>query len=579
MTDEITNTDDGVPIDRRSLLHGGAVGTVALLAGCSGGGGGGDSGDDGSSGDDGGDDGSGGGDDDGGDDGSGGGSGEPVGTQAIRVGQLSNFVEVARETANMWSELGVEFEVDSTTWGTFVGEAYTNTPEDASHTPWGSSPDRVDPDFHLSTYTSDSAVNISGYENEEYDDLFSQQRAAYDAEERAEIISQMQQILREDLPELTYLWPKATLPINTGQFDIEPTEFIGARTTGTMTVLTAEPVGDTNTLIVGAQQEIAIPNPLAPDSNDLQYLLKLAYDTPSRVGLDGDPINWAVDEYEQIDDTTIDMTVRDGMSFHDGEPVTGEDLEFTFNFITEYDFPKYDPFLSDVTSAELQTDMTVRVELEQPNVAFLNSAMTFMNVLPQHIWEDVPDQVDDKPVNWDADVDQMVGSGPLQITDITDTEIRYEVFEDHFQPPEYDEFIFVNRASMEGIRADFEAQNIHMTTSSPPPSVTNDLAELDYISKSTAASVLMMKISFNLGERPFSDPAFRRALMHATDPERISQIFYNGQADIGDGTLVHPVSQFSGDLDPISRDLDTARSILEDAGYTFGSDGQLYYPE
>ncbi|WP_311172962.1 ABC transporter substrate-binding protein [Halobellus ordinarius] len=539
---------DGQSVNRRTVLQGGAVATAALLAGCGGGGGG------------------------------GGVEGEPVGTQQIRVGELSNFVDLAGETANQWSELGVDFELDTTTWGTFVGEAYTNTPEDVSHTPWGSSPDRVDPDFHLSTYTSDSAVNISGYENEEYDDLFDQQRAAYDPDERAEIIGQMQEILREDLPEIVYVWPKATLPINTGQFDIQPTEFIGARTTGTMTVLTAEPVGDTNTLIVGAQQEIAVPNPLAPSSNDLQYLLKLAYDTPSRVGLDGDPINWAVENYDQVDDTTIDMTLREGMTFHDGESLTAEDLEFTFEFLNEYSFPKYDPFLSDVEGAEMQTDLTVRVDLAQPNVAFLNSAMTFMNILPMHIWEDVPDEVE-QPVNWNADVDQLVGSGPLEITEITDTEIRYEAFDDHWETPAFDEFVFVNRASMEAIRADFEEQNIHMTTSSPPPSVTNNLAdENDYISKSSAASVLQMKMSFNLGQQPFSDPAFREALMLATDPDRIIDVFYNGEADVGDGTLVHPQSSFSADLQPVERDLEAAKQTLRDAGYEYDDDGQLHYP-
>ncbi|WP_323192205.1 ABC transporter substrate-binding protein [Halostella sp. PRR32] len=532
-------------IDRRSMLKGGAMATVALLAGCNSGGGA---------------------------------PGEQVGTQTIRVGELSNFVDVARETANMWSEIGVDFELDTTTWGTFVGEAYTNQPENVSHTPWGSSPDRVDPDYFLSTYTSDSSVNASGYENEEYDDLFDQQRAAYDQSERTEIIQQMQEILREDLPELTYVWPKATLPINTGQFDIQPTEFIGARTTGTMTVLTAEPVGDTDTLIVGAQQEIAIPNPLAPSSNDLQYLLKLAYDTPSRVGLDGNPTNWAVEEYEQIDETTIDMTLRDGMTFHDGESVTGEDLKFTFDFLTEYTFPKYDPFLSDVESATLETDQTVRVSLAQPNVAFLNSAMTFMNILPKHIWENVPDEVDE-PVNWDADVDQLVGSGPLEITEITDSEIRYEAFDDHWETPAYDEFIFVNRASMEAIRADFEEQNIHMTTSSPPPSVTDALAENDYITKSTAASVLQMKMTFNLDQAPYNDVAFRKALMQATDAQRIAQIFYNGEADIGDGTLVHPQLDYAADLPPVERDVEGAKETLREAGYEFDNNNNLHYPE
>lgn len=553
MTDKRNqHNDPRVPKpSRRNVLQAGAAASVTFLAGCSGG-----------------------------DDEPSGGAGEPVGTQTIDTGELSNFTDVIRDVAEQWSQIGVNFELETSTWGTFVGRVYTESDfEHAAHTPWGSSPDRVDPDFHLSTYTSDSGVNISGYENEEYDELFSQQRAAYDPEERASIIQEMQQILREDLPELIFIWPKASLPVNSGSWNIEPTEFIGARTTGTMTVLTAEPTGDTSTLVVGAQQEIAAPNPLAPDSNDLQYLFKLAYDTPLRVGLDGNPTEWAVENVENIDETTLDMTLREGMEFHDGEPVTVEDLEFTFNFLGEYDFPKFDPFLSDVEGVEVQTDRTLRVNLAQPNVAFLNSSMTFMNILPEHIWSDVPDQVD-QPVNWDADVEDLVGSGPLQLTEITDTEIRYETFDDHFQPPEYDEFIFVNRASMEAIRADFEQENIHMTTSSPPPSVTNALAdENDFISKSSAASVLQMKISYLLDQAPFSDPAFRKALMHATNPERISQIHYNGEAQIGDGTLLHPQSPFGADLEPISQDIEAAKDVLREAGYTYDSDGQLYYPE
>lgn len=523
------------------------------------------------------------GDGDGGDgDGGDGGTthGEAVGPKVIEVGDLTNFPDVAREVANQWGELGVDFEVETDTWGQYVGRIYVdNDYEDVSHSPWGSSPDRIDPDFFMSTYRSDASLNIAGYENPEFDELFQEQRAAYDVEERKEILAEMQEILWEDVPEVTYVWAHATLPINSGKWDIQPTRFMGARTTGTMTVLTAEPVADEQRLVVGAQQELNMPNPLAPDSNDLQYLFKLAYDTPMRINLDGNATEWAVEEFESVEDTVIDMTLREGMTFHDGEPLTAEDLEFTFNFLQEYDFPKFDPFLSDLADAEMQTDRTVRVELESPNVAFLNSAMTFMNILPKHIWEDVPDEVD-QPVNWNADVDEMVGSGPLEIVELTDTEIRYEAYDDHFDPVAYDEFIFVNRASMEAIRADFEAENIHMTTSSPPPSVTNELAELDYITASSAPGILQMKFSFDLAEPPFDDVAFRQALMRAVDPQRLVDIFYDGNADIGDGTLSHPRSDLMSDeLPTLERDLDEARNILTEAGYTFDSDGQLHYPE
>jgi len=505
--------------------------------------------------------------------------GEKVGTQTIEVGQLTYFTDLAQEMKNQWSEIGVDFEVKSSTWGPYVPRIYVdNEFTDTAHSPWGSSPDRIDPNFHLSTYTSDSSLNISGYENPEYDEVFSTQQAAYDEEARNEAIKQLQTILREDLPEIVINWPKATLPVNTGLWDIEPTTFIGARTTGTMTVLTAEPKGDVSRLVVGAQQELTAPNPLAPGSNDVQYLFKLAYDTPRRVGLDGNPRDWAVDQFEAVDDSTLDMTLKEGQEFHDGEPLTAEDLKFTFDFLTEYSFPKFDPFLSGVTGAEKQTDLTVRVSLESPNVAFLSSAMTFMNILPKHIWETVPDEVD-KPVNYNMPVEEMVGSGPLQITEKTTEELQMEAYDNHFYDLPYDEFVFVNRASTEAIRADFVEQNIHMTTSSPSPSVTNSLAERDHISKSVAPSVLQMKFSFDLSDRPYDDVAFRRALLAATDATKVSQLFFDGEANEADGTLIHPEHEWGrDDLEPVgTADVEGAKQVLRDAGYTY-QNGDLHFP-
>lgn len=549
MSDENTGTpesDDS--LTRRRLLSGG-VATVALLAGCSEGGG------------------------------PGGSNGERVEAQTIEAGTFTNFPEVAREVGKQWGELGVDFSVETSTWGPFVPRVYVdNDFEDAAHTPWGSSPDRVDPNFHLSTYTSDSSLNISGYENEEYDELFRKQSAAYDPAERAEYVAEMERILHEDLPEIVVVWPKATLPINSAKWDIQPTEFIGARTTGTMSVLTATPTGGTDRLVVGAQQELSAPNPLAPSSNDVQYLFKFVYDTPRRIGLDGTPENWAVESFETLEKTTIDMTLREGMTWHDGEDVTAEDLKFTFDFLTEYEFPKFQPYLSDVESATVRGDRTVRVQLADPDVAFLSSAMTFMNILPKHVWETVPEEVD-QPVNYNMPAEEMVGSGPLQLAAVDESEMRLERFDDHFRPPEFEEFVYVNRASMEAIRADFVEQNIHMTTSSPPPSVTNALAERPYITKSTAASVLQMKFSFDLSKRPYSDPAFRRALLQATDAEKIAGIFYDGEADMADGTLVHPQLDVGAEgLEPVgTADVEGAKRTLRDAGYTF-ENGSLRYP-
>lgn len=509
--------------------------------------------------------------------------GAQVGPQILEVGEVTELPDVGRQLANQWSKIGVDWQLETYAFGSMIGRVYNDDGnyEAAATTPWGSSPDRIDPNFYLSTFTSESGLNMAGYSNDRYDELFTQQQAATDPDERENLIQEMQTILFEDMPSLNTVWPKSVFPVNSRLWDIQATDFIGARPTGTMTVISAEPTSENESgrLVVGGQQTLNIPNPLAPASNDLQYLLKLAYDTPRRIGTNGEAQNWAVTSFDYQDQTTLDMTLREGMTWHDGESITADDLKFTFDFLTEYTFPKFDPYMEIVESVSKQTDLTVRVKLKEPNTTFTFAAMSFMNILPEHIWSSVPDKVD-KPVNYDMPVEEMVGSGPFQISALTDQELRMQTFEDHFYDVSYDEFFFVNRASNEAIRADFEAQNIHMTTASPPTTVTNQLVQNDYLRKAVSPSVFPMLISLNTRKQPCKSKAFRRALYHATDGQALSQLIYDSQVDPSDGTIVHPELRWASDepSDIGAPDVEQAKKVLRNAGFTYDGNGNLRYP-
>ena len=509
--------------------------------------------------------------------------GSQVGTQILEVGETTELPNVARQVADQWSKIGVDWQLETYEFGSMIGRVYNDEGnyETAATVPWGSSPDRIDPNFYLSTFTSDSGVNMAGYSNDQYDELFAQQQTVTDEAERNGYIKEMQTILHEDMPQINVVWPKSIFPLNSRLWNIQTTEFIGARPTGTMSVISAEPTSenDSGRLVCGGQQTLNVPNPLSPSSNDLQYLLKLAYDTPRRIGLNGEAQNWAIESFEYQDNSTIDMTLREGMSWHDGEEVTIDDLKFSFDFFSQYTFPKYDPYLSIVDSTSKQTDRTVRVNLKEPNTTFIFGALSFMKIIPEHIWSSVPDEVE-KPVNYEMSVDELVGSGPFQITGLATDELAMETFDDHFYDVAFDEFYFVNRASNEAIRADFEEQNIHMTTASPPTTVTNDLVNNDYLSKAVAPSVFPMLLTLNMRNHPCSSKAFRRALYHATDAEAVSQLIYGGEVNASDGTLVHPEIRW-GSSDPADigpADIDQAKQTLRDAGFSYDGNDNLRYP-
>jgi peptide/nickel transport system substrate-binding protein len=78
---------------------------------------------------------------------------------------------------------------------------------------------------------------------------------------------------------------------------------------------------------------------------------------------------------------------------------------------------------------------------------------------------------------------------------------------------------------------------------------------------------------------PFEDVAFRRAVATAIPNEGIVQQIYNGQASPG-GSIISAANEFwhNSDLGHFAYDIEEARNILRDAGYSWDDDGNLLLP-
>jgi len=127
--------------------------------------------------------------------------------------------------------------------------------------------------------------------------------------------------------------------------------------------------------------------------------------------LKGNEPNFRLAESFQLADDlkSITFTLRDGLKWSDGQPLTADDVIFTYDYIKK--FPALD-FISVwglLDSVDKVDDRTVKFTLKQPNSLIANT-LVGMPIVPQHIWKDVAD-----PVTFANET--PVGSGPM-------TEIR-----------------------------------------------------------------------------------------------------------------------------------------------------------
>lgn len=181
----------------------------------------------------------------------------------------------------------------------------------------------------------------------------------------------------------------------------------------TMTVLLAA-CGDKNTaevkteegstLVYGSGDYTRI-NPAMDEHGEINVLLfngLTAHDGDNQV-VPGLAESWDYDE------TTYTYTfhIRDGIHWHDGEPFTAKDVQFTIEAIMDPDNGSENaPNYEDVEEITVVDDQTISFRLAEPNVAFLEY-MT-MAVLPSHLLEGEDMQESDF-------FRHPVGTGPYQL--------------------------------------------------------------------------------------------------------------------------------------------------------------------
>jgi peptide/nickel transport system substrate-binding protein len=137
----------------------------------------------------------------------------------------------------------------------------------------------------------------------------------------------------------------------------------------------------------------------------------LVYETPFRYDpLKNEFIPWLAESGEWQGEDTYAMTVRDGVTWSDGEPFAAEDVKFTIDLLKIETHPQHTLWttgLKDVTTS----GNTVTFTFEgTPNYQEFDFYLYNVPIVPQHIWKNYSeDDVVSGNVN---DTKKLVGTGP-----------------------------------------------------------------------------------------------------------------------------------------------------------------------
>lgn len=277
------------------------------------------------------------------------------------------------------------------------------------------------------------------------------------------------------------------------------------------------------------------------------------------------------------DGTIYNFSIRRDAVWHDGEPVTEEDVVFTIDVLKSEasSYPQDVKDLWNEVEIKQLDDKTIQFILPEPFAPFLDYA-TFP-LLPKHLLEDISlEELADADFNL-----APVGTGPFKfdrliVEDGEITGIELSAFDDYYLAKPYIEKVVFRYFDSASAALDAYQRGEVLSVSRLTPDVLPEaLADSD-LSVYTGRLPRMSLVFLNLNNPQaefLQDPAVRRAMMLGTNRQYIVDKLLGGQGIVADGPVFPGTWAYYDGIEHVDYDSDAAVNLLKENGYVIPAAG------
>ncbi|MCZ7567943.1 MAG: ABC transporter substrate-binding protein [Ardenticatenaceae bacterium] len=327
------------------------------------------------------------------------------------------------------------------------------------------------------------------------------------------------------------------------------------------TSVPAAPKAASNNLVIAFNDEIASLDPNGINRNLTQLSPHMAI-WDHLIFQDRD-LNYqpgVIKSWEWSDDKlSLDLEVQDGIKFHNGDPLTAEDVAFTFERMAQ-DGKAYSGIWKNIKNIQIKDDHHLTLTLEQLNPALV-PWMGFLDglVIPKNYFQEVGEE---------GFLKNPIGAGPYKFKEfVPGSHLALEAFEDYWRGPASIKNVTYKIVTDSTARAaEVESASADFTVEVP----IADFERLSSVSGLTGVSqpvtdvaVLFVSPYFE----PFGDENVRKAIHYAIDKDAITKDVLLGFGRSQDTTET-PLYMAYPEGYTFPYDLEKAKELLAGAGYT-----------
>lgn len=273
------------------------------------------------------------------------------------------------------------------------------------------------------------------------------------------------------------------------------------------------------------------------------------------------------ESWERIDDTTVEVTLREGVLFHNGDTLDAEDVAFTFGPERAFNeeapgFGNATQFFGTIESVEVVDDLTVRFITSQPDPLLVQRLTTQVSgIVSQTAFEEAED--------YDAFSRMGIGTGPYRVVEfVTDDVLVLEAFDDYYGgTPELSTLTFQVIPEVSARVAGLISGDFDIATDLTPD-------QFELIESTDGVSIVGGPIRnnrvviYNESDPVLENATLRLAMNYAIDRELIVETLFEGRTTVPQGNQFEGYGEmFLADWEGQQYDLERARELVEESGY------------
>lgn len=329
-----------------------------------------------------------------------------------------------------------------------------------------------------------------------------------------------------------------------------------------------EEMASDSELVVAVQALPSTLEPIRENSNVMMRILYNMYGTLLEIDADSfDIVPGLAESWERVDNTTLELKLKEGILFHNGEELTAEDVVFSFGpermFNEEFaGYGNATMFFGTFASVEAVDDYTVRFVSTGPD-PLMEQRLTVNTsaIISKKAFEDATDY-QEFSLN-------PVGTGPYQVVEfVTDDFVRMEPFADYAGgEPTYSSVTFQIVPEVGARIAGLVSGEYDAITE-----ITPDLFEQIENNEGTTVVGGPIRnnrvIIYDESDPVLADPNLRLAMNLAIDRQLIVDELFDGRTDVPAGNqFVYYGDMFIEDWEGTAYDPDLAREVLAESAY------------